>query len=216
MAQVNPSNYVHLDYYRGRSDGWYLEKATGNVVLVINGVVSATLGAAPTAGNMLVGNGTAYASVAVSGDASLSSAGALTLASPQRLQSTTVALTPTTIVGNSAGDIAHAAGVTLVPAVTGKIIVVDSVHIAYTYSTDAYGDGGTLAAIYVGGSACTGTVAAATSLGAGASNVNLLRPLSGAVLASTAVALFASGAFSNAGTAAGTASVTTYYRLVSA
>jgi hypothetical protein len=230
----------------GQSDGLYWDVTNSQLVMVLGDAIVARVDAtgitadlevsgnargdlmrrgaaaweslvAKAAGQIVIGDGTDVISAAVSGDlASISAAGAVTLANPQKLQVATVNLTETTIVGNSAGDIGHAAGVTLVAAVASKVIVPIAISINYTYATAAYTAGGNLSAIYVGGAAATGTVAAATSLGAGASNVNELRPVSGAALVNTALALVSSAAFTQPGTAAGTATVTTYYRLIDA
>jgi hypothetical protein len=229
----------------GQSDGLYWDATNSQLALVIGDAIVARIDAAgiaadlevtseargdilrrgasawerlsaKTSGQVLVGNGTDIASVAVSGDATLSSSGTLALASPQRLLSTSVALTDALIVGNAAGDIGHADGVELVAAVASKIIEPTAVVISYTHATAAYTDGGNVTAGYKDGGAATGLIAAANLFGAAASSVSVLRPLSGAALVNKAFVLRSSAAFSNPGTAAGTASVTTYYRLISA
>lgn len=173
--------------------------------------------AAKTAGQVVMGDGTDVVSLALGGDvATVSAAGSVALANPQRVLSTSVNLTKTLIVGTDAGDIGHAAGVELVPAVASKIIQVLGVVVNFTYGTAAYTDGGNIYAIYSGGAAATGVASAANSLGAAASNINLLTPLSGLALVNTGVALVAAAGFTDPGTAAGTAVVKTYYRLIDA
>jgi hypothetical protein len=173
--------------------------------------------AAKTAGQVMIGDGTDVVSLALGGDvASVSAAGSVALANPQRLLSTTVNLTKTLIVGNDAGDIGHALGVELVAAVASKIIVPVAIVVNYTFGTAAYTDGGNIYAIYAGGAAATGVASAASSLGAAASNINVLAPLSGLALVNTGLNLVAAAAFTDPGTAAGTAVVKTYYRLIDA
>jgi len=128
--------------------------------------------------------------------------------------STTVALSKTVIVGDSAGDIGHADGVVLVAAVSGKIIAPVSCVIAYTFDTAAYTAGGNIQPGYKDGTGIMTLTSAATSLGAAASCIMLLSPLTGAALVNKALVLRAAAAFTDPGTAAGTASVTTHYRLL--
>ena len=177
------------------------------------GVVSAK-----TSGQVLLGDGTDVISAALSGDVSaVSAAGSVTLANPQRtIEATTVNLTNTTIVGNSAGDLGHAAGVTLVAAVASKIIEPIAIVINFTFATAAYTDGGNVSAKYSGGVDATGVCSAANSFGAAASKINVLRPLSGLSLVNTDLVLVAASAFTDPGTAVGTAAVKTYYRLIDA
>jgi hypothetical protein len=228
----------------GQSDGLYWDVTNSQLVMVLGDAIVARIDAtgitadlevsgnargdlmrrnasawgslvAKTAGQIVIGDGTDVISAAVSGDlASISAAGAVTLANPQKLQVSTVNLTKALIVGNDAGDIGHAAGVTLVAAVASKIIEPIAVVLNYTHDTAAYTAGGNVYAIYAGGAAATGVVAAANSFGAGASSITVLRPLSGAALVNTALAITAAAAFTDPGTAAGTAVVKTYYRLI--
>jgi hypothetical protein len=230
----------------GQSDGLYWDNTNSQLVLVMGDSVVARIDSsgitadlevsgeargmlirrgssawegvsAKTAGQIVIGDGTDVISAAVSGDlASVSAAGAVTFANPQKLQVSTVNLTKALIVGTDAGDIGHAAGVTLVAAVASKIIEPIAIVINYTFDTAAYTAGGNISAIYAGGAAATGICSAANSLGAAASNINVLRPLSGLGLVNTALALTAASGFTDPGTAAGTAVVKTYYRLIDA
>jgi hypothetical protein len=133
-----------------------------------------------------------------------------------QLLTATVAITATEIVGNAAGDIGHAAGVTLVTAHPGKIIEPVQVIINFTYATAAYTAGGDISAKYSGGANATGVCIAGNSIGASASNIHVLRPLAGQSLVNTNLVLVAASAFTNPGTAAGTATIKTIYRLIDA
>lgn len=230
----------------GQSDGLYWDSTNSRLVLVIGDAQAAVVDstgitadlevsgnvrgdllrrgasalerfAAKTAGQVVIGDGTDVISAALSGDVSaVSAAGSVTLANPQRLLSATVAIPKTAIVGTDAGDLGHAAGVQLVAGVASKIIEPIAIVLNYTYSTAAYTDGGNISAIYSGGAAATGVIAAASSLGAGASNISVLRPLSGLALVNTDLRLVSAAGFTDPGTAAGTISATTYYRLIAA
>ena len=131
-----------------------------------------------------------------------------------QILSATVALSKTVIVGNSAGDIGHADGVQLVAAVATKIIHPVAVVVTFTYATAAYSDGDDISARYKDGGAITGVVTETASLGASASNVNTLSPVAGLALVNKDLVLRSAAAFSDPGTAAGTASVTTHYVLL--
>lgn len=125
------------------------------------------------------------------------------------------------IVGSSANCLAHADGVTLVAGVTDKIIIPVAIVIEYIFATAAYTAGGTIGAkILQSGTDCTvtGTVAAATGFGAALNARFVLFPLTNSSVAATTLsqplALFASGAFTQPGTAAGTATIDAYYRIL--
>lgn len=133
------------------------------------------------------------------------------------VHSSVVNITATEIVGTASGDLGHASGVTLVAA-PGAGLAVEPIVIVidFTFATGQYGDGGgTLAAKYDGGAACTGTVTTASTVGAAASNLAALHPVSGAILANTKLVLAASAAMT-AGAGAGTAQIRTLYRIVDA
>ena len=230
----------------GQSDGLYWDNTNSRLILVIDDTTVAVIDstgitadlevsgnvrgdllrrgasalerfAAKAAGQVIIGDGTDVISAALGGDVStVSSAGSVVLANPQRLLSATVAIPKTAIVGTDAGDLGHAAGVQLVAAVATKIIEPIAIVLNYTFDTAAYTAGGNVSAIYQGGAAATGVVTAANSFGAAASNINVLRPLSGLALVNTDLRLIAASGFTDPGTAAGTISATTYYRLISA
>jgi hypothetical protein len=230
----------------GQSDGLYWDKTNSQLVMVIADAIVARIDttgitadlefsgeargdilrrgasawekySAKTAGQILCGDGTDLIAAAMSGDATISAAGAVTLANPQRtIQSSTVTLTPDTIVGNSAGDIGHADGVELVAAVASKIILPVAVVINYTHGVAAYTDGGNITAGYKDGSSATGAIAALASFAAAASSVHCSVPTSGSALVNKALVLRSAAAFTNPGTATGTAAVKTYYRLIDA
>src|SRR5690348_17322908 len=85
---------------------------------------------------------------AISGDATATAGGVLTLADPSKLYSVSKTLNATgasadgAIVGTSAGQLGHAAGVTLVAANATKAYVVERLIIYYTFATAAYTGGG--------------------------------------------------------------------------
>jgi hypothetical protein len=119
------------------------------------------------------------------------------------------------IVGTSAGSLGHASGVTLVSGVANKIIIPVYCLINYTRVTASYTGGGNVQ-IVMGSSALTGTVGNTNAFGAGASKYFSLTPNTSqnTVAANTAVYLFDTSGYTQPGTAAGTAVVTLYYRLI--
>lgn len=106
----------------------------GNVLVGNSSGVAAAL-VAKTSGQILVGSGTTVASVAVSGDATLSSAGALTVANN--------AITTAKILNSN---------VTLAKLATG---ITPSHVVKFAGTSPAYGGGGTSTAITVTGAAST-------------------------------------------------------------
>ena len=122
------------------------------------------------------------------------------------------------IVGSGAGAVGQTGGVLFVSAVASKIIVPDYVVFNFTYSTAAYTAGaGTVRFEYdsVGGQGVACALSAATSFGL---TVNQIRTCYGisniAAVVNDGLYFIASQAFTDPGTAAGTASVTLYYHLV--
>jgi hypothetical protein len=185
---------------------------------------------AKAAGQILVGDGTDIVSVAVSGDATLAASGALTIASPQRLYATTISLSATgagadgAIVGSGVGALNDAAGVTIVPAVPGKRIMLLEMMCDYTRVTASYTGGGGLYAAYyttfvtlvstpinTGDSFASGTSSSAwvTAIN---NNANTVGGLSAFI--NKPLVIWSSAAVTQPGTAAGTANVTVYYHLV--
>jgi hypothetical protein len=176
-------------------------------------------------GKILVGNGTTATSVAVSGDATLDNAGALTVGAnkitPAKMDTTAlqyaeVSISSANLVGTSAGQFGHASGVVLVadPGATKVIELVSAVMI-YDYDTAAYAAGGNITVNSNGGAALTGLVSAANSVGAAADNITVLMPLAatGATLAKNkGLNLVASAAFTTTG-AAGVIRVKVTYRV---
>ena len=121
------------------------------------------------------------------------------------------------ITSTDAGKLGHAAGVPLVadPG-AGKVIELVSVVMAFTYSTAQYTDGGNITINSNGGSALTGLVSAANSLGAAADKIALFVPLAAAATVLTVnkgLNLVSSAAFTNPGTAAGTVRCFVTYRV---
>jgi hypothetical protein len=111
------------------------------------------------------------------------------------------------IVGTAAGSLGHASGVALVAAVTGKIIVPLSLRLDVTFA---------VAAASIGTDAMTTAVTKENSFQLAASGV-AFAPMSGSAanaLHGVALALKAASAFTQPGTAAGTAVVTVSYILV--
>lgn len=133
------------------------------------------------------------------------------------IQTATVSISSANITGTGAGKLGHAAGVVLVadPGV-GKVVELVSAVMSYTYATAAYTAGDNLTININGGAALTGVIAAASSLGAGASNITQFVPLSTAgnlLTANKGLNLVAAAAYTQPGTAAGTVKVFVTYRI---
>jgi hypothetical protein len=165
----------------------------------------------------------------LSGHLTSTGAGIVTLADPHRVYTSTVNLTNTTIVGSAAGDLAHTDGVQLAAAPgAGKLVVVDLVLVDYTRVTASYGGGNTCSSYYLSGAGGTKTIiqqgygAAQTFADVDSSNEWVLGPAGTSLIADSSatsvinasVVLHCTGAFTDPGTAAGTAVVTTVYRIV--
>ena len=121
------------------------------------------------------------------------------------------------IVGTTAGAFGHASGVPLVadPG-AGKAIELVSVVLNYKYDTAAYGGGGNITVNSNGGSALTGLVSAANSVGASADKVVQFVPLAtagNAITSNKGLNLVAASAFTQPGTAAGTIRCFVTYRV---
>lgn len=137
----------------------------------------------------------------------------------------TATLNATNIVGSDSGDLNHAEGVLLVAAVSGKRIrLVDAVA-RYTRDTASYTGGGNTGFYYYDGSTQlqVSEVTTASSLINANSNAAVIftpNDTSTSATASTIginqkLIMWAASAYTQPGTAAGTASVTVYYQLVS-
>jgi len=193
--------------------GLFIEN--GKIYIMFNGVA---VGAFATAAEL----GAGVCAAALSGDLAVNAAGVVTLANPQRVLSSSKTINKDgtgvdgAIVGSSAGQLGEANGVTLVAAVANKVIAPLAILVNYARDTAAYTGGGNVTAGYADGAAATGLVSAAALFGAAASSIQALAPLSGAALVNKALVLRAASAFTQPGTAAGIAVVTTYYRLIDA
>lgn len=128
-----------------------------------------------------------------------------------------VTISAADIVATTSGKLGHASGVVLVadPG-AGKVVELVSAVMITDYSTAAYTAGGNLTINSNGGSALTGVVSAANSLGATADRINQFVPLATAGIALTAnkgLNLVAASAFTQPGTAAGVVRVKVTYRV---
>jgi hypothetical protein len=128
-----------------------------------------------------------------------------------------VTISAADLVSTAAGKFGHAAGYPLVadPGANKAVELVSAV-MSYTYATAAYTAGGNITLNSNGGSALTGLVSAANSVGAAASNVTQFVPLATAGITLTAnkgLNLVSSAAFTQPGTAAGTIRVLVSYRV---
>lgn len=93
-------------------------------------------------------------------------------------------ITFTNIVGSAAGDIGHAAGVSLVPAPgAGYILHFISATLVYDFAVAAYSAGGDdLHILYPGFATITGVIAAADMLGSAGDEIAAFYPLTAAAL----------------------------------
>ena len=172
---------------------------------------------AKDSGKIVLGDGTDVISAAMSGHATINAAGVVTL-DPTLIQYATVAISAADIVATGAGKLGHASGYPLVAApAAGYAIELISAVIAYTYATAAYTGGGDVSVNYGGGgSALSGVVSAANSIGASANKEALLlptTPTNNQLVSATGINLVAASAFTQPGTAAGTVSVKVAYRV---
>lgn len=188
-----------------------------------------------TNGQILVGNASGVAAdVAVSGDVTIANTGAVTIANNAvtgaKMANNTVTSTQLDIgviqvatVNVSAADIVTA-GTTMKQLVAapgaGKYIELISATISYAYSTAAYTLGGNTT-IALGTTAITGLISAAACFGKASSAVIQFNPLAAAAtdlstLTNTALNINVAAAFTNPGTAAGTAKVYVAYRVLTA
>jgi len=133
------------------------------------------------------------------------------------LDVTVTPISSAAITGTAAGQLGHALGVPLVPDPgPGKVIELVSCFLSYTFGVAAYTAGGNLTVNINGGAAVTGVVSAANSIGAAADKAVQLIPLAAAgnnLTVNKGLNLVAAAAFTNPGTATGTAKVITTYRV---
>lgn len=132
------------------------------------------------------------------------------------LQYIDVTISAADIISTASGKLGHANGYPLVAAPgAGVYLEFVSSLLKYDYSTAAYTAGGNITVNAAAGSAITGLISAANSLGASADVVVRFNPLTTAgtvIAANTGINLVAASAFTNPGTAAGTVTIRTYYR----
>lgn len=132
------------------------------------------------------------------------------------LQTATVTLTVTQIVGTAAGDIGHSAGAVLVaaPGAT-KILEFVSAVLIYDFDTAAYTGGNNDLVIRQGTTAVSAAIADADLIGDTADDIAYVNALSAADIKLTANSTLnlAGTAYTQPGTAAGTLSVRITYRV---
>lgn len=135
----------------------------------------------------------------------------------------TISLSSAEITGTGAQQLNHANGKTIVAPVTGKRIVILQWTIEYTFGVAAYTGGSNIEPMYVEAGASSGAVqmTAANTLGAANSRVQAAPGLiaastvwSGSFAANTVAIHTVGAAFTNPGTATGTARVNIAYALV--
>ena len=135
---------------------------------------------------------------------------------PTTIQYAEVAISSANITATTAGALGHADGVVLVPGQTGKIIELVSATLIYDYAGAGYSTGGNITINQTGGSAVTGVVSAANSLGANSDKVVVFAPLAATATAYTkdlGLNLVAATAFTNGGSATGVVRVKVAYRV---
>lgn len=172
-----------------------------------NGTSGTGVGKAGPGSLYLRTNGTTYVNVG-------------TKASPNwlaQVQFSDVTISAADIVATAAGKFGHANGYPLVAA-PGAGFAVEFVGalLVYDYDTAAYTAGGNITVNATGGSALTGIISAANSVGAAADKIVQFVPLATAavnVAANTGLSLVAAAAFTQPGTAAGVIRVRTAYRI---
>jgi hypothetical protein len=139
----------------------------------------------------------------------------------EKIYKATLSLNASTIVGSTAGTLGHASGVTAVEAVSGKRIMLREGWCAYDFVTAAYTGGGVISLRYgdTAGNAISTTNTAAGSFLSVADRywsfapATVNNPTSGV---GASLVLASGAAFTQPGTAAGTAVCTIYYSLVDA
>jgi len=171
---------------------------------------------AKDAGKIVLGDGTDVISAAMSGHATISASGVVTL-DETLIQYATVNISSANITGTGAGQLGHANGYPLVVApAAGKTIELISATVIYDFATAAYTGGGNVSVNYAGGGAAlSAVVSAANSLGAAADQIALLIPVTptnNQLVLATGVNLVAAAAFTQPGTAAGVVRVKIAYR----
>jgi hypothetical protein len=172
---------------------------------------------AKTSGQILVGDGTDIASVAVSGDVALTSAGVVTIAQ-NIIRQRSVTISSADITGTSAGQLSHANGYELVPAPGAQeVIEFISAVLIYDFDTAAYTGGGNVTVRYTGGLQQSAVISAANSFTSSADTINTALPNSASTLTTAGkgvgLSLVTASAITQPGTAAGVARVKITYRI---
>lgn len=209
--------------------------ATGSILVGTAGVAAALDG--KTSGQIFIGNGTTVVSVAVTGDVTISNAGVtaigagkvtdamhaantLTTASfgTSVLQQAAYSISSANITGTSAGQLGHANGVVLVAAQGAhNIIEFVSATMHYKFGTAQYTGGGNITVNNsAGGTALTGLVSFANSVGNAASKSLTFVPLTTVAIPNVengGIALVSASAPTQPGTAAGTITGIVTYRV---
>jgi len=166
-------------------------------------------------GHIFVGVGGTATDVAMSGDATIDNTGKVTLIGAQPKYAE-VAISSADIVATTPGKLGHADGYPLVAApVAGSALELVSATLIYDYAGAGYGAGGNISVNWAGGSAITGVVSAANSLGATSDKVVQLLPLAtagNAMSVATGLNLVAASAFT-LGSATGVVRVKVCYRV---
>jgi hypothetical protein len=256
LDPVRYKKYILHDFGHGHSIGLYYDTTNNAFVIAVKGTVIAQLSSTQllpvisgeaqgdlllrgasnwaassfkASGQIPVGNGTTLASVAVSGDATLASNGALTIAndaitSPKIaadiIQVATGSITAADIIATDADKFGHANGYPLVAAPgAGYVVEFISGVVVYDFDTAAYTDGGdTTVNLSGGGAAQSDPVAAENFIGAAADKIVVLRPPTAAagvaMVDNAGLNLVAATAFTNPGTAAGVIRYAITYRVI--
>jgi hypothetical protein len=133
---------------------------------------------------------------------------------PAVLRTETITLTATEIVGTAAGDIGHANGAVLVPAVADKIHEFVSAVLIYDYDTAAYTGGADDLVVRQGATAVSAAIAKADLLADTADDIAYVNALSAADIKLTANSTLnlAGTAYTQPGTAAGVLRVKLTYK----
>lgn len=203
----------------------FLDNSLG--MLVEGSVDNIGSGIATTASTFAVGarivdlsTGISYSNTGTVAAPVWSRSGSTAVVDPQSIQMTTVPITAAAMISTTAGTgMSSTNGLTLVPAAaTGYVNVWHRTIVSYTYATAAYtGGGNTTVNIGGGGAALSGLIATTTLWQNASSIIQEFVPLSTVafpITKATAISLVTASAITNPGTAAGTATVYTWYSTV--
>ncbi len=126
-----------------------------------------------------------------------------------------ISISSANITATTAGALGHASGVVLVAPTVGKFVELISATLIYDYAGAGYSTGGNLTINQNGGSAVTGVVSAANSLGAASDKIVVFAPLAATAtpyVKNLGLNLVAATAFTNGGSATGVVRVKIAYR----